>query len=87
MDSGSETSVGRDFPLGHADRRCLLNSIEKLTMMAIAFPLLQTCLCLFKLDLVDAAANAFQIDFHNIPVFQPDLRLAAHTNTLWTGSM
>jgi hypothetical protein len=45
----------------------------------------QTCLDLLELYLVNAAPYTLETDFYNVPIFQPNLRLAAHANALWTG--
>lgn len=47
---------------------------------------LQLGLVLSKLDLVDARSNAFHTNLDDIAVFQPNWRLFAHRNTLWTVS-
>ncbi|KAH0341000.1 hypothetical protein KCU74_g19, partial [Aureobasidium melanogenum] len=46
----------------------------------------QTCLGLLILYLVDTAAHTLKTDFYNVSVFQPNLRLAAHTDALYLRS-
>jgi hypothetical protein len=39
---------------------------------------------LIKNHLVGAGTHALQRNLHMITILQPEVRLAAHTNTLWT---
>lgn len=41
---------------------------------------------LIKNHLVSARTHTLQRNLHTITILQPEVRLAAHTNTLWTSS-